>query len=260
LSRKHIYWFTWKAFFFKAEIKKFLFILNAMQSVLNFSKKELELVNSFLINFEALETKSPYEEIRCKIGSSVVTVFKSGKIVVQGTGHEKVKLLILEALEGKADAVIGVDETGRGEADGPFVVSSVLGKTDLLRELRDSKKTKNIKQKFGVVAKNSLAQAVVLFNPALIDSWRKSGRTINELEELAIDAQVSLLREIDSSAKVFVDGSSLKLKSKNVSFVVGGDDSEPVVGAASVVAKHLRDESSNKDLRKTWKNGSVRKK
>ena len=52
---------------------------------------------------------------------------------------------------------------------------------------------------------------------------------------------------------VKIDGSPLKGVKPGALFMVKGDDKEPVIGSASVLAKHFRDESKDKKKRLTWK-------
>jgi len=132
-----------------------------MQSVLNFEKNEVPKIKNFLNSFEKKETTTQFQELRSKIGKSTITLYSSGKIVIQGTDHEKVKQQILNSLSLKKELMIGVDEVGRGEDFGPFVICGVIGDKNKLRELRDSKKTKKIDEKFLIATKNSQANVCV---------------------------------------------------------------------------------------------------
>ncbi len=225
-----------------------------MQSSLNFSKQEARDLSDFFNKFSVLENTSPFHLKRCKIGDSTVTLFYTGKVLIQGKDHLKVKELILNAMQGEKELIIGVDETGRGESTGAFVVSAVLGEKNKLRELRDSKKTSKIGEKFLIVSKNSEMQVIVALNPGLIDSLRTQGLTLNQIEEKIIDKQLELIRELVPNSKALIDGNPMNLNSKKIKFVVKGDDLEPVIGAASVVSKYYRTISGNNEKRKTWKN------
>ncbi|MFH1256425.1 MAG: DUF3378 domain-containing protein [Candidatus Diapherotrites archaeon] len=222
-----------------------------MQSVLNFPKAENEKVKAFLSSFGCLPVTSPHMECRAKINDCAVTLYSNGKIVLQGKGVEEAKEKLLQALNSAPELVLGFDETGRGEAFGPMVISAVLGDTNRLRELRDSKKTNKIAEKHAIASKNSLAQASVSLNAEMIDSLRANGLNLNEIEAKAIDKLIELFAELGVKAVVKVDGSALKLKNK-VEFIVKGDDLEPVIGAASVEAKFLRDNSADAAKRKSW--------
>ena len=58
---------------------------------------------------------------------------------------------------------------------------------------------------------------------------------------------------VDGDQDVKVDGSPVAGVKPGALFMVKGDDKEPVIGAASVLAKHYRDESKDSKKRKTWK-------
>ncbi|MBS3063801.1 MAG: hypothetical protein J4203_08135 [Candidatus Diapherotrites archaeon] len=223
-----------------------------MQAVLNFGKHEKEPIKKFLSLFPSLETKNEFEELRCRMGASTLTLYHTGKLTIQGRDHAEVKKVLLEGL-GLADSmVIGVDETGRGEDSGPFVIASVLGPTNRLRELRDSKKTSDVAAKYDLVTEHSLANLVFSLNSEYVDRLRRKGHTLNDIEAKAVDAMLGFFEALDEKHRIVVDGSPLKVKSKGVEFMVKGDDLEPVVGAASIAAKHVRNLSADKKKRETW--------
>ncbi len=197
-------------------------------------------------------TNTRYEEVRCKIGKCTVTLYSSGKLVVQGETSELVKGMILERMDLKEEMVFGIDETGRGESTGPFVIAGVLGDRNKLRGLRDSKKIKDIKKAYNTVTGNSKAIISVSLTSGEIDGARNKGLTMNEIEARIVDLMAKLLRELGENVHIRVDGSPLNVKEKGIEFLVKGDDLDPVIGAASVVAKAERDMSEDKGLRKSW--------
>lgn len=222
---------------------------------LNFGREDKERIKEFMLAFPRAKTTAPFEEMRCKIGQSTVTLYHTGKLTVQGNDAEDIKERILGALkENNEEPMVGIDETGRGEAFGPFVVAFVLGRKSELRELRDSKKTsrKSLEEKYKIVSEKSLLHGAVSFSATQIDALRKAGMTMNRIEEEAIDSMLGMLRISNPKARVVVDGSEMKLKHKEVEFLPKADDLEPVVGAASIVAKYLREKSSDKGKRKSW--------
>lgn len=225
-----------------------------MQAVLNFGRHEKEKVKGFLSGFPEQKTKNAFEEKRAEIGNYVVTLYSSGKVVVQGKEIEKTKELLLKTLSFQGKTVLGIDESGRGELHGCLVVAGVLGEESRLRELRDSKKTRDIAGKQETIDNNAKAVASFVFSPELIDETRKKGITVNELEAIAIDAIAVAFKKIEKNLEVIVDGKPLKEVKENVNFVVKADDSNAVVGAASVKAKFLRETSKNREKRKSWKN------
>lgn len=219
-----------------------------MKSVfsLNFSS-EKEKVLKVLKEFEELKTCTEYEEFRCKAGDSNITLFKSGKLLIQGKDAEEVKDLLFEKLDLKEDLVLGIDEVGRGESFGSMVVGGVLADRNKLRELRDSKKIRNLNEKYGLVKKNAVKIKTVSFTAEEIDNARGGGKTLNTLLADAMNEIISDFPDV----KARIDGSPLKGVSK-AEFIVKGDDSDPVIGAASIVAKHARENSSDKAKRKSW--------
>lgn len=223
-----------------------------MQCVLNFSKEEKAGVKSFLEQFSRIETKSRYEEYRCKIEESTVTLYTSGKVLVQGEDCEKTKKLILKKGPAAKETILGIDETGRGEDYGPFVVAAVLGTVDSMRELRDSKKTKNIQEKLGLVEENAMATGVAVVSAKELWEFHEKGVNMNQIEAEIINGFVTFFKGIEKNAKIVVDGNPIKGVTKEAGFLVKGDDLNPVVGAASILAKATRDKSGDKEKRKDW--------
>ncbi len=119
--------------------------------MLNFSKEEKKEVLNFLQAFPEKKTKTSFEEFRCKIGKSTVTLYTSGKLLLQGDDCEKARDLVLKKVKVENELILGIDETGRGEDFGPFVIAGVLAKPNAMRELRDSKKVKNLDEKAKLV-------------------------------------------------------------------------------------------------------------
>ena len=225
-----------------------------MQAVLNFKKEELPQLKVFLKRFAQKPTHA-FEESRCTIQRSTVTLFQSGKLLIQGPDAEAVKQLVLDSIQSGNELILGIDETGRGEGFGDFCIAAVLGRTRDLRELRDSKKVSDFFAKRKLVEENALASVVLSYSAATIDSLRSNGQNLNQIEAEAIDW---IIRFFESAGfkpeKIVVDGNPLPVESKKIVFLPKADDLEPVVGAASVLAKASREESGNKEKRKTWKN------
>ncbi|MBU2100108.1 DUF3378 domain-containing protein, partial [Candidatus Micrarchaeota archaeon] len=159
-----------------------------MQKVLNFGSKQKEEIKKVLNKFEEKKTNTAFEEKRVKIDDSTITLYSNGRLVVQGNDSEKVAEELVRIINMKNKCVIGIDETGRGEKTGPFVISAVLGENNKLIELRDSKKTKNIKEKSEIVTENSKMQIIFSLNSEYIDELRNKGETMNSIEEKAINS------------------------------------------------------------------------
>lgn len=224
------------------------------QKVLNFGKADVKGLRNILSAMEELPVTADSMEMRAKTPGAAVTLYKSGKIVVQGINPEIVAERILREMGKKPEILLGIDETGRGELTGPMVVAAVLGDSNKLRELRDSKKTSKINEKEKIVTKNSLSQVVVALNAEMIDILRSNGKTLNEIEAVIVDKISEMFSGLELDVKVKVDGSALATKNKKIEFIVKGDDAEPVIGAASVLAKNYRNNSFDSKERKTWRN------
>ena len=229
-----------------------------MQAVLNFSQAERQKVLGFLNCFERLEKKNEFEEARYAIEDYTITLYSSGKLLIQGNSAEKVKEKILAEIGLTDDTVLGIDEAGRGESFGPLVIAGVLGNINKLRELRDSKKTRNIAEKKEIVLQNCLASFVISVSASEIDKMRSAGKNLNEIEAEAIDAIVSSAKKAHGAMnfRIVVDGNPLPAKEKDIEFLPKADDLNPLVGAASVLAKATREESNDKTKRNSWKSAA----
>ena len=219
--------------------------------VLNFSQEEKGRIIKVLSSHQEKKVAASFEEKRWLINGCTVTLYKTGKLVVQGKRCKKVADEILKKLLSKEELILGIDEAGRGERFGNFTIAAVLADKNKMRELRDSKKIKKLEEKAKIVEENSLANVIVSFSPEFIDEVRRAGLTMNELQRRFINIAPELFKIPGKSFKVRVDGSPLK--GCNAEFIVGGDDKCPVIGAASVLAKSARKKSPNKNRRKTWK-------
>jgi ribonuclease HIII len=226
-----------------------------MQTVLNFSAEEKKEIISFLKKFKKAELKTGHEEAKAVIEGCAVTLYKSGKLLIQGKSHEKAKEIILAKVAGKNELILGIDETGRGENYGPLVVAGVLGETHKLRELRDSKKTRDIAGKAKIVEKNSLGTKFIEIPAAKIDSMREDGKNLNQIEADAINEIISFFEKEFPKKKfgTIIDGSKINGISKAV-FLPKADDKIVQVAAASIIAKDARNKSKDKDKRETWAN------
>lgn len=222
-----------------------------MQETLNFGRQEKPKLAEILSRFEHGTVTSYFEEMRAKRNGCTITLYESGKVSIQGANAAMVKGELMKLMDLKKDLIIGIDETGRGEKTGPMVITGVLADTNGLREVRDSKKTSNIAAKERIVSEKMLGAVSVTVNSALIDLARNNGMNLNEIEAHAMDKIAEILLMF-GDARVVADGAPLRTRDARIKFMPKADDLEPVVGAASVIAKHVRETSADKGLRKTW--------
>lgn len=228
-----------------------------MVATLTFTPQESRELLTRLNEYPSLPTPSPYEQARHKVGSGIVTVYTSGKVVVQAPSADieaALKEKIVSWLgETHDEWVFGIDEVGRGERHGPLVVAGVLGKRNALRGLRDSKKTGNIAKQFKEATGKSNVQLIVSLNAEMIDTLRNAGLNLNQIEADAAEMMHALIQKWAKKSYTIMDGKALRKGMNGIVFQEKADDSEPSVSAASIVAKHVRNESGDVHERKTWK-------
>ncbi len=228
-----------------------------MVQTLSFTPKEATALAKKLEGYTSLPAPSKYELARYQFGQAIITIYTSGKMVIQGKSalvESAVKEKIIGMLEKESDELVfGIDEVGRGEREGPLVVSGVLGQRNAMRGLRDSKKTSDIKGKYAEATRKSWMQASVSVNAEYIDALRGRGVNLNDIEIIIANHLHALSTEFEKGALTIMDGKSMRGAAKGIVFLEKADDVEPSVSAASIVAKHTRNESGNKEERKSWK-------
>lgn len=133
--------------------------------------------------------------------------------------------------------ICGVDEVGRGPLAGPVVAAAViLDPTRPIAGLADSKKLSEVRREH--LSELICAQAL---------AWSLGRAEVEEIDAINI-LQASLLamrRAVDglatTPAYALVDGNRLPALACPGRAIVGGDDSEPSISAASIIAKVARD-------------------
>ncbi len=146
----------------------------------------------------------------------------------------------------------GVDEAGRGPVLGPLVVAAVLVENDaelVEMEVRDSKKlTPKRREELAPRIRGCSKVALEIVPPRVVDQWTE-GHRLNLLEATVfarlideLDPDVAYLDACDTDERRFasmvrknmVRRPKLVCKHK-------ADDTYPVVSAASIIAKTVRD-------------------
>lgn len=134
--------------------------------------------------------------------------------------------------------VAGVDEVGRGPLAGPVVTAAViLDPQNPIPGLADSKKLTEKRREFLVplIQKHALAWAMGRAEPEEIDELN-----ILQASLLAMKRAVEALSI--SPEHVLVDGIHAPKLSCPVTTIIKGDQSEPAIAAASILAKVARDQ------------------
>ena len=136
-----------------------------------------------------------------------------------------------------APIVCGVDEAGRGPLAGPVVAAAViLDPARPIAGLRDSKKlTARQRDRLALqIREHALAWAIAEASVAEIDA-------INVLQAalLAMQRAVTALSIMPQLARV--DGNQAPRLACRVETLVGGDDRDAAIAAASILAKTRRD-------------------
>ena len=134
--------------------------------------------------------------------------------------------------------IAGVDEVGRGPMAGPVLAAAVVfkdGRT-YIRGLRDSKKlTEERRNELNIIIKKKAL------------SWAIGIASVSEIDELNIlhASMLAMKRAVENlhiqPEKLLVDGNRCPDLTMPMHAVIGGDDTIPVISAASIVAKVTRD-------------------
>src|SRR3989344_2325435 len=143
--------------------------------------------------------------------------------------------------------LIGIDEAGRGPLAGPVSVGAVVVPIDfdwsLIEGVRDSKKlSEKVREKIferaSELQKDSLLRYTVATSSATyIDSYGIVPAIKRALAEALAQLEVN-----PSDCRVVLDGNlSAPEEYENQETIVRGDDSEPVISLASIMAKVTRD-------------------
>ncbi|MBW6526731.1 ribonuclease HII [Sphingomonas sp. RHCKR7] len=137
--------------------------------------------------------------------------------------------------------VAGVDEAGRGPLAGPVVAAAVvLPARGVPRGIDDSKKLGAAERaRLYARLRDCAIVGVGIVEPAEIDVLNIYWATMKAMT-LAVDALAGALGDVPGH--VLVDGNRLPRWSYAATAIVGGDARSRSIAAASIVAKHTRDQ------------------
>jgi ribonuclease HII len=137
----------------------------------------------------------------------------------------------------KKTIIAGVDEAGRGPLAGPVVAAAViLNPRRPIKGLADSKKLTEAERiaLFDLIRERALAWSVARARVTEIDS-------INILQATFLAMQRAVAGLKITPTKIIVDGNMCPKFPCEAKAIIKGDDTEPAISAASIVAKVLRD-------------------
>lgn len=140
--------------------------------------------------------------------------------------------------------IIGIDEVGRGCLFGSVVAAAVILPKDFhLPKLTDSKKlTAKKRQELCVIITQKCQWSVAEVSPKIIDEINILQATMQAMQDAVGKLGVPY-------TKVLVDGNKCP-KLPKCQAIIKGDLSEPVISAASIVAKVWRDNQMIKIAKK----------
>lgn len=133
--------------------------------------------------------------------------------------------------------IAGVDEVGRGPLAGPVVAAAVILNDDHpIEELKDSKKLTEKKREtlYTLITEQCLCYAIGSVSHTEIDRLN-----IHNASLLAMQRAVNALKKIPD--QVLVDGKFPPELPMPTTAIIKGDQTVPVISAASIIAKVTRD-------------------
>ena len=163
--------------------------------------------------------------------------------------------------------VMGIDEAGRGPVIGPmiicgFILESIMVPHLIKLGLRDSKELSpnTRKRLYSELIKIPAFILIGELWPEIIDNWLRSGKNLNELEAYIAAKMITIATSKYSNLRyIFIDAPSTEksfmnhlkkfltptiLNSGNIRIFAEekADKKRPIVSAASIIAKNIRDE------------------
>ncbi len=172
--------------------------------------------------------------------TGVVKLLESARRRLQALARERErieKLRIYEEQYGECEYICGIDEAGRGPLAGPVVAGAViLPKGCRILYINDSKQLSEKKREelYGVIQEKALACGVGYATPERIDRINILQATYEAMRDAV--AQLSPQPDILLNDAVTIPGISIRQVP-----IIKGDAKSLTIGAASIVAKVVRD-------------------
>lgn len=254
-------------------------------SSLTISDEELEKLKNYIFktNIKRVSPTNEYELLRIKDGKILIIVYKSGKVVHNGSEESEKVLNDILTKETKNDFILGSDETGKGEWFGPLVVTVTALTPEEIIELRkmgvrDSKtiKKEELMKLAEQLFKMHFSRFTITLSPEkynqMYSKFESEGKSLNDMLAWAHSAVIkSMLKSIKAkNAKVVIDKfdfekTEYRLESvdrSNVEIIQKSKgESEIPVATASIIAKYTFETEVDKlnikyhiDLRKVQPN------
>ena len=138
---------------------------------------------------------------------------------------------------GEEIIVAGVDEVGRGALFGPIFAAAVVYKKDKIPEgIKDSKKLTPARREFFFKKIEETAEEISV---SFVSNFEIDETNIQEANIKCMrEAVLKLKSKFDT---VYVDGYRIKGLPYKQKSIIKGDEKIPVISAASIIAKVLRD-------------------
>ncbi len=220
------------------------------------SLQELETLKNRLLKRGGRLAKPPEHALyRIDFKDGHLIAYRTGTLVYSGKEKEKVKKTVEEELLKlvNLNPRVGCDEAGKGEAFGPLVIACIYADENCIKKLielqvRDSKKLKleKIIQLAEKIKKECRGRIKVLMPENYNTLYAKIGNLNLLMEEVYLELIKTLIDKFQPK-EVIVDKFSrtfegkLKRSFPLIEFkVVEKAESDPVVAAASIVAKAER--------------------
>jgi ribonuclease HIII len=232
---------------------------------LTISEKELQKLKGYILktDLRRVPMTSEYELLRIKDGKVMIVVYKSGKVVHNGSEESENILNEVLKKEDKYDFIFGSDETGKGEWFGPLVITATALTPEQIIELRklgvrDSKTIKKIElmQLANQLFKLNFPRFTVTLTPEkynqMYADFEKEGKSLNDMlawaHSAVIKAMLKYVRDAQAKKiKVVIDKFDFektefrfeKVDRTNVEIIQKSKgESEIPVAAASIIAKY----------------------
>lgn len=141
-----------------------------------------------------------------------------------------------------AKIVIGIDEAGRGPLAGPLVIAAIAGlRNRYLVGIKDSKKlTPLARERWYKILREKAVCRYVSIRPELIDTRGIVPSTRAAIGRL-VKKMCNYYKLPTLNYKLLLDGSLYAPSDYHQKTIIKGDERVPIIAAASIIAKVVRD-------------------